>query len=458
MMLKIKLEKQTFGLYFIFTLILLLLLSVFFWNGSIFVIGVLGCLLFLPFIWNLDSEMYKVLFFAMIISFAWMLLQYFGLMEKFGKPYFGGDDEIFERYGDVLYKLGAYTIADCPSFGYNIDKATGFMLILAWIMRISNPFGGYHTISPRILNIYMWLAIGVMVYKFVKKSELLQNDKVLRKVVLGLMIFPNALFVNSCVYRDTLSIYVLFVCVYLANELSRKNSVEKIMKILPIFLIFVISIYILYYVRSDLLIALAGLVVFQIFWADGTKSKFAKRILLAVLVISVGGSYTLNKVNTMLNNYNHYLLVERNAINGMSGKIFSTPIFPFGIFLRFIWGQMQPFPGEIFTQDFYGSFLYAFISVVVRLGTVLHICCLPYIFKSVLKLNSDAMKYLLVYMMVIVTTFGFRHFLMVYPFAAIELYYGVKDVSRHNIRINTIFILAACGIAGLIYVSILGIL
>lgn len=449
-------RKQSSAQYIIYNAIVLLLLSAVFRNTSIFALGILGSLILLSFTKDLDAEMFRLLYIAMTISFIWLILQYAGLTDVFDKPYFGADDETFEYYGGELYKANAYTISDCPSYGYEIDKCIGFMLIMSWIMRISSIFGGYHTLTPRLINIYMWLSVGIMVYKYIRSSNPKTNHKVLRTVVLGLMLFPNAMFINSCVYRDTLSIFLMYLCVYFTKKISIGNLKKNIMQFISTGIVYVISIYILYYVRKDLLIALFPLIGFQIFW-DGCspKIRMIKRLLFIGLGLAIGGPYAFERVNRMLLGYNNYILYKTDAINKISGIVFTTPILPFGIFLRFITGLLQPFPGGIITLDFAGSFLYGFVQIVVRLGTILQLCCLPYVFKSVLKFDSDSMKFLLVFMMIIITTFGFRHFIMVYPFMAAELYYGAKNLSKAKIKSISIIILSACCLAGVVYIFLL---
>ena len=98
---KIRLSKEGAS-YLLINLIILIFLSVFFSNGGIFIIGLIGTLIVLISANTADHEYWNAILLCTFIAFIWMAFQYFCLIEKFGKPYFAMDDENYEHFAKQL--------------------------------------------------------------------------------------------------------------------------------------------------------------------------------------------------------------------------------------------------------------------------------------------------------------------------------------------------------------------
>ena len=67
-------------------------------------------------------------------------------------------------------------------------------------------------------------------------------------------------------------------------------------------------------------------------------------------------------------------------------------------------------------MDFSGEFIYSVLYTFVYLGTVFQLFLVPYLLKHVIRIDYAGLVFLAIFFSVIITTFTFRHFVMVYPF------------------------------------------
>lgn len=166
-------------------------------------------------------------------------------------------------------------------------------------------------------------------------------------------------------------------------------------------------------------------IVMIIFVASFFKEKIKSGNSLKIVAISAasvvgvalfyftGGMGMLSVTNT---GYSVYL---QGLSDGLSGMVFSRPLLPVGIILRFCYGLVCPFPAALISLEYFDEPLYSLVIALTCLGTVFQIFLLPYLFKGMIKLDYTAIKFLGMFGAIILTTFTFRHFVMAYPFAAV---------------------------------------
>ena len=82
--------KAFFWFYNVF---LLLIISVLFNNFSITLISIIGMFILYICLRSLKDIRYKDLAVIITVAFAFMLLLYAGLCEKYGEPYYASDDK-----------------------------------------------------------------------------------------------------------------------------------------------------------------------------------------------------------------------------------------------------------------------------------------------------------------------------------------------------------------------------
>lgn len=447
-------------IYIIYSIVVLIGLSLYFKSGSCLIAGFMGiviiCIISRRMTVENSNKIFKSLLVITSISFIFMLLNYYGLISMYGKPYYASDDEKFEYYALRLLENRVYFFKDLP-YIYGLDFARGYLIPIIWLMKLSKPFGGYSTLSPRILNIFLWLSVSLLVYKMMIKNQVSENNA--KKIWIILSLFPNALYISSFVYRDTLVCFLFFVSYYLIHELvtQKINFSNKIIRLI----IIGYSIYVLYYTRLQMLYVLLVLVIIELLF----NTRFAKKNVNKVFIILAGGilglvilSFTggLALFGNTVSSYAEYNLT---ISDGLSRMIFGSSLFPFGWILRAVYGLMVPFPAELLALNYISRPVYSLVRVLVLLGTVFQLFLLPYLFKKENGNENRIRMYALgiVYLSIILTTFTFRHFIMVYPFFALAIAnkYDVMSVREKKRNFLIISILLFLGVLLYLFLKVI---
>lgn len=414
--------------------------SILFNNFSIMVIGIIGiCILYFC---HKGCEVikYKDLLIVTTIAFAFMLIMYAGLVEKYREPYYASDDKSFEFYGHLMFEKNIFSFRKIPYIS-GMYYAKGYLIVIAWIEKISSYLEGYSTISPRILNIYFWLATSVLALKKLDNSMIKKRS--VKTAFFVLTLFPNALYISSFVYRDVFIVFLIVVSIYnfekLTNSFKHKNFCFPDTIRLPIIFF---CLYALYYSRKQMLYVIMVIFIASFFEEKLKRENSLK--LLAVAVMAVVGLLLLQVtggielLTVMQDGYSSYLT---NQSNGLSKIIFSMPLLPFGVIARFLFGLVSPFPAAIFSLDYVNEPLFSLLMASTCLGTVFQIFLLPYLNKGVKKLDYNAIKFLGVFLPIILTTFTFRHFVMAYPFAAPILVQQIGTTGKVEKKNNIVYVL-----------------
>ncbi len=147
--------------------------------------------------------------------------------------------------------------------------------------------------------------------------------------------------------------------------------------------------------------------------------------------------------------YSSYL---SDQAGGLSGMIFSKSLLPFGIFLRFAYGFVTPFPAALLSLNYFDEPIYSLVIASTCFGTIFQIFLLPYLYKGVKRMDYPAIKFLGMYGPIILTTFTFRHFIMVYPFAACILAQQIEITGYRTRKKYAVYVLLLIGIAAAFYV------
>lgn len=411
---------QTTLMYWLVCVLSLIFLSITFENVGILFVGIGGTVIFSLCAKGLSkSDITRFTIFT-AVAFIAMMVVYAGLTEKYGEPYYGGDDKMFEENGKYLFHHNIFSFSEVP-YIERMVYAKGYLTILSWIYRLSSFVGEYSTISPRVLNIFLWLSTVALIYKRVLEHS--EDNTIAKKFLPFIALYPNAIFMASCVYRDVMVtfFFTLFVLSFEEMVNSIKNGrVDKhiIWNAIPL----IISIYILFYIRPQMVYVSIVICILFFVWGKYNIS-FSKKVLLfglailaALLVFRYSGGSKL--LNLIMDSYHDY----RISVNdGMANRIFSMSIVPFGIVLRFLYGFLCPFPGGILSLDYLGEPVFSLIMVLIYCGTICQFFLAPYIIRGILGLDYSAFRFLVIYGAIIITTYTFRHFVMVYPFAFIAI-------------------------------------
>lgn len=443
------------SLYIILNLIILLLLSLLFSSVSILIVGLIGMLIVIYLAKKTSINFYKILSIAFIVSIIMMLIAYWGYSQQYGIPYFSGgsDDLAFENMSkyvmDMGYSSPGQYVKD-PLLRFHNSK--GFLWIISGVMKLVEPFGGYHTVAYRVLNINFLIGLGILITSFFKNNYGFKDNKNVVVLVVSTL-FPNATFISIHVFRDTLIIFLLFAIFYIWDNFLKKekrgfNSLLKI-----IFLTSVIT-YISFWIRNQSLIFIVAIILVSIFINKRTISlkNFGVMILLSFAAIFI---FEILDVFEMIIAFNErYTVHKLNISDGLSNAIFRIPLFPFGVFVRFAYGLISPIPVPILNTPKMFSDIKIFFDVIVSYGTVAQIFLLPYIVKNIKKIDKVFIVFILFMLGIVVTTFTFRHFIMLYPFMIILIFREFFITSKVNKIIYFGFVSMGIVLAASIYLLI----
>jgi len=167
-----------------------------------------------------DKKLIKWINISIVLFYCIMLLTYSGWILAEGVPYMGGgtDDLRFEQYGKLYYSNGWYNFTQ--NYGYSTNTRL-YVSFISVLNKISNIFGGYHTLIPRIYNGFFEVWIIIILYSLIiKRYGINRNDAIM--VLMILILNPYFKYINSHVFRDTMSLLLFFIVIYLFHLLQNK--------------------------------------------------------------------------------------------------------------------------------------------------------------------------------------------------------------------------------------------
>ena len=404
------------ALYVIVNLMVLIFLSLVFTSPSILIVGTLGMILVCYLIYKTKLKFKWVLSIIFIIAIMVMLIAYWGYIHQYGMPYYSGgsDDLDFEIYSQYIIEKG-YLLpnqyAKDPLLRFHNSK--GFLWVISSIMRLVEPFGGYHTIAFRVLNVNLLIGLGILTTSYFKQNYNFSNQKN-AIILVASTLFPNALYISVHVFRDTLIIFLLFAVFYMWSEFVKREKYTFISPFKIIIITLIIS-YISYWIRNQSLIFIVAIILINIILNKRTLNlkNFGFFVLLLVIFIIVAAKFGVLEMIVAINE--RYTVHKLEAGDGLSNVIFKIPLFPFGVFIRFMYGLIFPIPIPILN-------IKMFFDVTVSYGTIIQIFLLPYLFKNFKKIDNVFIVFIVFMLGVVITTFTFRHFIMLYPIMIILIF------------------------------------
>lgn len=411
------------ALYVVLNLIILLLLSLVFSSLSILIVGIIGMLLVTYLTFKTKLKFGGVLSIIFTISIIAVLIAYWGYIQEYGIPYYSGgsDDLDFEIYSQYIvdrgYILPSQYLKD-PILGFHNSK--GFLWLISWIMRLVEPFGGYHTIAFRVFNVNLLIALGVLITSFFKENYGFSNHKN-SVVLIASTLFPNALYISIHVFRDTLIILLLFSIFYLWDRFLKKEK-KAIYLTFKTIIITLILTYFAYWVRSQNLIFIIGTILLSVFMNKRTLSMKNFGVIVMSLFILVFLAEVSGVFQIIMDFNERYTAHKLEISDGLSSIIFRMALFPFGIIIRFIYGLISPIPIPVLDSMNMFSDIKTFFNVLVSYGTLVQISLLPYLFKNIKRIDKVVLVFFFFMLGIVITTFTFRHFILVYPFMIILIF------------------------------------
>lgn len=431
------------------------------WFDSIFVatIEFAGTLFVAALAIKLDRHSVYGVLITKIIGILFVLILYYGNLDTYGLPYFRGGSD------DLNIELMAHNFIslhfDWPWESTFYSNLNGMYWLVSLFIKLGNQLDGYNTVSFRLFNINLHIMCGELLY-FIYYSYS-KNMVSSRKLLYFYMLFPNSLYISSFVFRDTLAVFLLLLAYFISENLFRKDNLSLfIFAKRKLLLVFVLSFIIIfsYYLRIELFIFILFVMAISAIYTRSslkfniaTILKFAILLLIFFAILWQAG--LLEYVIQKLERYQDYRTSQLTTVsNAFYQTIFRLPLFPFGFILRAVFGLLSPLPTNIIRLNSIFNNGVDFVLYFVALGTCIQIVFLPVLFSGLKKFNKVVIIFIAIFCSIILTTFTFRHFLMLYPFMFMiimsELDFLEYSKKKHLISLGILMI----AVFGLLYVGI----
>lgn len=363
-----------------------------------------------------------------IVGVAAATLIYFGYIGDYGIPYWvpGSDDIMLESDARQCVAKNYYSVYDMVNGDTSRERlhnTKGYVVFLSYLMRIGAVFGGYHTMVPRIVNIFLLNVAALFVFRLYLEKFKEKQDKACSLYCL-IALFPNSLYIASHVYRDTIAAFFLVALYYLCNK--RWHGIKIAVYAAAV----AVLLYCAYWVRESLLVFAVGIIIISILFRHPRKARRDRQIAasslgVALVCIAVAGFAFAQFGDTILYYLTRYTERLSSGESGIVAIIYSLPLFPFGIPARFLAYLITPFyygivfnPGEWFVST------QSFCNLLISMGTVYLVSQYVYLVQGFRANQKVVLVAILIVLGIALTTFGYRHVIMVYPFMFLAIFEG----------------------------------
>jgi hypothetical protein len=373
-----------------------------------------------------DERKLFVLLFPIGILFAIFLYHYW--MSITGNSYYLGAKSDDWQY-DVLwskdyYKLYGISYNELQEYLGGYHNSYGYVYLIILLRWFGDLFDGYHTLLPRMLNIYLLFWISSIASRIVR-FYLPNKPEFGLIAATAIFLYPVMIFNSSHVFRDTLiSLLILRVFHY-----SRIKGIS----IKSVFYI-IICLSILISLRVGTLffvVFMMGIIFIQ------KKHLKISLALLGLVFVGLGVFYFDFFMNYVTSKLSSYSELNSERLGTFGSKVFGLPIF-LGFIPRIIYFIFTPVPN-------FSGFHQLFVSI----SAFLQIFFFPILLGSVFSRFIDKrliFSFLIFFLGVALSTATFRHVMMYIPFGIIlvTIYIGINGFKISRDYIGKIIGLFIC--------------
>lgn len=296
-----------------------------------------------------------------------------------------------------------------------LHNSKGYVITIILLRWLSEFIDGYHTLIPRILNIFV---LGYTAYYSSLIAYYYKKDGKLRRTVfLFVFFFPVMLFNSVHVFRDTIVGFIVVFVYYLL--LTSKYSLTSVFKV-------VIAMSVLYYFRKSTFFV--SVLMILLLYINPKKISFKLGISMVVFsfIALIALEHLFFNLLRQLSDYNQ-LNTER--FGNIGGKIFALPLYV-GAIPRVIYMIFTPVPNFSGFHQMYQS-ISAFLQVYF----------FPYLFVGLFvkpKIIDFKLKvcFLLFFLGVAFSTATFRHVTMYIPLGVVIVCLTLYNYKLSNRTIN----------------------
>lgn len=439
------LPKSTEKLYMIAVLMFLLVFvtSILTFSLAIFIMQLLLATITVILLSGKDLKLIKLYLVIFIVSFVFVFIVYIANMLCYGSPYYigGSDDLKFENEGRIIINSGIYNPSKIIKTGIigRWHNAPFYSLLIAFLIKISEIFGGYSTFLPRIMNVYFLLWVCMILEYLLKKYANFTDKKIYISIAL-FALTPNIQYINSHVFRDTFNLLQIFLIILLFDKVLNKD--RNIIKLLIYISLLGLLLYITYFTRKMSLVF--SLVICTLILANKMRIKSQHILFSTIPIVLFTNFLDVINIKYYIIRYTNYVLDI--AGDGLSRYVFLQPIVPFGLVLRAFYALIIPFPDFFSLFKVPEKYLYDIVMLLIYIGVVLQIMGIPFILKRIFRIDWLSISFTIWFLAVIATTFTFRHLIFYYPFLVSTGVDGYLS-SRKETRVYILFLSSFAGFA-----------
>ena len=406
---------------FIISLLMSIFIGCFFFNISVGLMGVICTVIINNIALKLFSGCKKTIgsiFNVWMAETGIILIIYFLMTAQYGISYdMSGTDDYYTDivWSDGLIEDGIFTIGQINSSAKwcNFNNKL-HLLIIVWMKKLTSYTGGYHTLDFRIFNMMLWLTTA-MIMGYYAKKYLCATDKEIRMIISVMGLLPNAVFISSLVYRDTIVTFLVVLSFYISTGFKKRRIYEKTV----ILFLLLIILYLTYYTRTQAVIFVMANILTNYVYPAHKKSLFHMglyfRRIAAVLAVMVG---TVTVWQTLFNQLVYYIELYtklHSGSTGVEGFIYGLPLFPFGWLVRMLYYLLLPLyirdivPLSMLTNPL------SLLRCYVTWGSLFMWTLYPYVIRYIRKMNNMCVLLILEWFVAAVITGSFRHVMVMYP-------------------------------------------
>jgi len=412
-------------------------------------------------------------------------------ISRYSVPYYNGGSD------DLMYETLIRNLADKIGFwdqevvhSIIITPARDYFAYIypqAQIARFANLLGDVSIYDFRLFNCLLNALCSLMIFRLCSK-HLKLNEKISFYTAILCAGAPFCLYITANLFRDIWVTFLILVIVLSSKELFLETKYYT--KVI-LWIVIAAALYILYYSRMLVNWLMIFYITADVFWVFFTLPKEQKRspkirraFIVSAILVTVNmvilfstGFFSIaritNKIAYINDTYEQYYQEQYNQTPTPSKSPDKTPTIPdktpnstmpskpipIDKGVRFTdkilkmplpQGLLFRYPLLIFTPvPRFTSFYLD--DIFIKIGTCFRFFIIPYllygIFTSikVKRMTDIAGLFVIMFLMVGMTTFTFRHIIMMYPFAAITSAQGYSVLSD-KARIKKIFFWFSLGL------------
>jgi hypothetical protein len=370
---------------------------------------------------------------------------YYLYLSRYGLPYFvgGSDDLTYERYAVLI----AHTL---PAFDFMGIKAAlphpinspGYVYIVSLLYRASTPFGGFHTMVPRLLNCMVTGLIAIVAFRLARRYRLPVNTSWLAGLAVGTL--PIMVYTTVHTFRDVITSMMTLWVFYLWDQHS---GVQRKGRWVWKWIQTLLFVAILTQLRIFQAVGTFLIAVFQNMISPGLRvrrNKAAYAIGMFALLLAMGGIAlvvfrTLGGVSpaNLISNleysgtfYSQYR--SQMSETGLSSYVFNARP-PLSFVLRLAYASVTPLPVLSLEPD----------RLLLSIGSVIQFFFLPFVAIGCVQALRDRAKWGLLGLFVFIfsamafITFTFRHIIQFLPYGIVLAAIGFGHRGNHKAALWT---------------------